>query len=299
MPSKQQLFKWVFTINSSEHSPSMQQIYNLLSDAFKRDEGVKDATFQIEVGTVTERPHIQGRIHYVKKRTKSSVLQYFKTIYLTTFSDASDTLYKNTTISPEQDAQASIAYCSKSETRYPGTDTFHKLYKVPAYTGRDVSFIGNNLRPWQRFVMKLLDDKPYDTRKIYWFVDHIGASGKSCFAKYLLFNFPTSVGIIDDSGTSAQLKATAYNIGPREVYLVDLPRVRPSTMDDIMRCLEVIKGGRLSTTLYGGAAPILFDPPLMLVFSNSYPKTEDMSRDRWQIYKINKSYDLEFIPVLE
>lgn len=123
--------------------------------------------------------------------------------------------------------------------------------------------------------------------------------GKSSFAKYLIYNSPKTVGIIDDSGTSSQLKATAYNIGPREVYLVDLPRaIKPANMEEIMRTLEVIKGGRLSTSLYGGAEPILFLPPLMIVFSNGYPELEYMSKDRWQLFKITSSFDLEYIPIL-
>lgn len=183
MISKDQHFKWVFTINTSEDSPDISLIYKLLQDFFKIDDQLTDCTMQCEVGTHTARPHIQGRLHFSKKRTKSSTLNYFKTIYLTSLLEPGNIVYKQTTVSPERDAQASIAYCQKPDTRLPNTEPYNKLVKVPQYTGSDISFIGNNLRPWQRCVMKLINDKPYDVRKIYWYIDQAGASRQVVFCK--------------------------------------------------------------------------------------------------------------------
>lgn len=296
-----QHFKWVFTVNTVEGSPSSQEVFDLFKRALSSDENIKDATFQQEAGTETSRPHIQGRLHFIKKRTKQSVLDYFKTIYLyyldTSGNKYDIILYKNTTVDPERDTSASITYCSKEDSRLPGTVVFNKLLKAKPYTGQDILFLNTQLRDWQRMVLGLIETKPAPLRKIYYFYDPVGASGKSLFSKWLTFNRPGLVGHIDDAGTANQLKATAYNLGPKEVYIVDLPRVRSNTQDDIMRVVEMIKGGKLTTSLYGGAEVILFDPPLVIMFSNNLPDVETMSYDRWEIYHIQTNFQAQRLEV--
>lgn len=295
-----QHFKWVFTVNTAEGSPTSQELFDLFKEAFSSDSNLKDATFQQEAGTETSRPHIQGRLHFLKKRTKASVLTYFKTIYnyyLTEGRNCDIVLNRNTTVNPEQDAGASVAYCSKDDSRLPGTVVYNKLAKAKTYVGSDIIFLDTQIRDWQRMVLGLIETQPHDVRKIHYFYDPKGGSGKSLFTKWLTFRRPGLVGHIDDAGTANQLKATAYNIGPKDVYIVDLPRVRSSSQDDIMRVIESIKGGKLSTTLYGGAEVILFDPPLILIFSNHLPDVETMSYDRWEIFHITENFQAKRLEV--
>lgn len=295
-----QAYKWVFTYNSSETGMTTDEAYRIYAEAFRSNDNIKDATFQQEIGDETGRPHIQGRIHFVKKRTKAGVLNLFKTIYLNhfdTFEDKCVIIYNNTTVESEHDASASIAYCSKDDTRVPGTDPWHKLKKLAAYNGNDVSCLDREMRPWQKNLLQIIHDKPYNSRHVYWMVCIEGGSGKSLFLKWLQFKGEHQIGEISDAGTASQLKATAYTIGPKEAYFVDLPRVRSDSLEDIMRTVETIKNGKLSTSLYGGGDVVLFNPPLMVIFANYYPDVNWMSKDRWQIYNINAQFDMEKVSV--
>jgi len=293
-----QAYKWVFTYNTSDDVIAIDRVFRYLSEAFRSNENIRDSTFQIEKGEISGRQHIQGRIHFVKKKTKPGVLNLFSTIFVNYCSDEEINLginlamLVNTTVAIEQDASASIAYCSKPDSRLPGTEPFHKLRKAALYTGSDVACLDVGLRPWQEQMMTVLRTKPYNQRHIYWIVDLDGASGKSLFLKWLQFKSEFHIGEISQAGTTSQLLATACNIGPKEVYFVDLPRVRTDSLEDIIRAVEQLKNGKLSSVLYGGVNVTLFDPPLMVVFANYYPKLEWLSADRWKIFEMTRDFKL-------
>jgi hypothetical protein len=292
--NEKQAYKWVFTYNTSDEGITTQEAYDLFVASFRLNENVKDATFQQEIGDETGRPHIQGRLHFVNKRTKNGVLNLFKTIYSNSFTSEPKCaiLYNNTTVSIELDASASIAYCSKDDTRILGTESWSKLPKSLRYTGADVLCLDREMRPWQKQLMTIINDRPYNSRHVYWLACNEGGSGKSIFLKYLQFKSEYSIGEISDAGSATQLKATSYNIGPKEIYFVDLPRVRSDSLEDIMRTVETIKNGKLSSVLYGGSEVILFNPPLMIIFANYYPNVGWMSKDRWQIYQITPEFEM-------
>lgn len=298
MSDSPQHFKWVFTYNTSDDVIEISKVYEFLSQAFLSNDSIRDATFQLEQGSETNRQHLQGRIHFLKKKTKAGVLNLFSTIFVNYCSDeqinngVNVRMLLQVSVSPEMDASASIAYCSKDDTRLPGTVPFHKLKKAPVYTGADVACLDVGLRPWQEQLMTILRTKPYNQRHIHWIVDLEGASGKSLFLKWLQWKGEFEIGEVCDAGNATQLKATSYNLGPKSVYFVDLPRVRTDSLGDIMRCLEQLKNGKLLTVQYGGGQTILFDPPLLVVFSNYYPKLEWLSADRWKIFEMTKDYKL-------
>ena len=57
---------------------------------------------------------------------------------------------------------------------------------------------------------------------------------------------------------------------------------------NLYRILEDIKDGQATASKYDNDTLRFKIPNTVMVFSNSYPKLEKLSRDRWRIYNANK-----------
>jgi len=55
-----QAYKWVFTYNTSEGAIAIEKVHQFLIGAFRSNENINDATFQIERGEETGRMHIHA-----------------------------------------------------------------------------------------------------------------------------------------------------------------------------------------------------------------------------------------------
>ena len=68
------------------------------------------------------------------------------------------------------------------------------------------------------------------------------------------------------------------------------------SLDDLFAAVEDIKDGFIVDTLYGKYVELIFDPPLVLVFSNL--RLEDhfskLSKDRWLQLHINSDLSIEY-----
>lgn len=176
---------------------------------------------------------------------------------------------------------------------------------LSSYKGQDLVLFNNpkNHYAWQKKVGKMIfnSDGSIKTggeisdRKIIMLYDPIGACGKSSYFKYLLFKYPNEIAAVS-YGTTSQLKSAVVNIGPKKVFLIDLPRAkgRNDSEVELLSILEQIKNGAiLSVNLYGSGESLLFDPPIVIVSTNYILKQNLLSKDRWESYKINaKNKDL-------
>lgn len=308
-----QRYNYIFTWNcpdSLNESDFIEFIEENLFPFMSQDcgEGKTFSEFQMqfERGEDEGRLHVQGRFHLNSKRTKPTMLEYFRSIInyynierglneddfdeIDAWSDA----YKNLTIKPEINKLASKAYVTKDCSRVPDTEPMCYPPLPPKYRGSDLRVIEESMRPWQSDVLSIIDGPPHD-RTIYWLYDAVGGTGKSKFFKWLQFKRGNSIGEISDAGTASQLKQTSYNLGPRNTYICDLPRVKGDNLADVFRTIETIKNGKLVSTMYGGAEPILFDPPHVFICSNFLPNLEHLSKDRWKIYEITEDFTLKDI----
>ena len=57
---------------------------------------------------------------------------------------------------------------------------------------------------------------------------------------------------------------------------------------NLYRILEDVKDGQATTSKYDNDNIRFKTPNTLMVFSNHYPKLQKLSRDRWQIFNINK-----------
>lgn len=122
---------------------------------------------------------------------------------------------------------------------------------------------------------------PADPRRVTWYFDEYGASGKSYFARGYRRN--GLGGYIVTGGKHADIYF-AYQRQP--VVFFDWPRCQSEAFPYAV--VECFKNGYFLSTKYE-STPVYFDPPHVVVFSNMYPDKSKLSADRWDIHTINNT----------
>ena len=137
---------------------------------------------------------------------------------------------------------------------------------------------GLELRPWQKEAVKIAEELEGDERAVLWFTDEEGGQGKSKLCQYLAER--KGAAIFHDM-------SYIHNtfIYRKESYVVfDLPRGYTCSE---MRLVEDLKNGIINVQKYESKR-MIFDPPVVIVFSNTPPNLALLSLDRWHVYAINK-----------
>ena len=135
---------------------------------------------------------------------------------------------------------------------------------------------------WQKDLVVELDDKP-DSRKIIWYYDLLGGSGKSFFAKHF--------GMY--RGAFVSTKANTYHIatqldefikanGQNSILVVIFNFTRQQESHRIYQALEELKDGMVTTEKYKGKT-LFFPHPHLVCFANYLPDIESVTKDRWDI----------------
>lgn len=169
------------------------------------------------------------------------------------------------------------------------------------YEADDLKIFANkkNWHSWQKSIYnKIFDENGQylkaDTRRIISIVDSTGKTGKSSFFKFLYKTHHTTIGPIP-IGTAAQLRSCAIALGKRNFYIIDLTRARSKedSQDDLLSAVESIKNGVIQSSLYGKGEILLMEPPHIVITSNFVLKYDLLSKDRWDVFEINKKLELK------
>lgn len=139
------------------------------------------------------------------------------------------------------------------------------------------------LYDWQMDAIAAIGEPP-DDRRILWYYDPDGSTGKTALCKYL----------IAKKGafylTSAKGADMTYQVikarGDPKLVVVNLTRQAEGAFS--YASLESIKDGLVFSGKYEGGTRI-FNPPHILVFSNWYPDLEKLTRDRWTIITLRNN----------
>lgn len=149
----------------------------------------------------------------------------------------------------------------------------------------------DDLYVWQRKIWDLIHTQA-DDRTIHWFWEPTGAVGKSALVKKICVEVPGSLVV---AGKAADMKhAIAATMKESEswtpeVIMFDVPRTQMQYVS--YTGMEEIKNGTIFSSKYE-SGQCLFNPPHMLVFSNSPPDLSAMSADRWNV--VNLAEDEEY-----
>ena len=139
-------------------------------------------------------------------------------------------------------------------------------------------YVTTKWRIWQTKLIEELRQKP-DPRKVIWYADPTGQTGKTYLARYLL-----------TSGEKVVLFCNAKSLDLKFIYKGEKIAIFDYTRSDKnfinYSILESLKNGYLCSTKYAGCIKV-FPVPHVVVFSNSHPKLEELSADRWDVRTIN------------
>ena len=194
------------------------------------------------------------------------------------------------------------AACLKSEfSEMLSRMKLRKSFKLVAeptifdgYSAKDLEVFKNkdNWYPWQKEIYQKLffntdTIREPNPREIIALYDKDGNAGKSSFFKYLFYYHSDEIGRVT-YGTSSQLRSALVNIGPKKIYIIDLTRAKGKHDNevDLLSAIEDLKGGVVSTNMFGSGNTMLMDIPHIVISSNYIFDQNLLSKDRWKIYAI-------------
>lgn len=131
---------------------------------------------------------------------------------------------------------------------------------------------------WQTGLLDYLHGEPHD-RKIRWYVDAVGSTGKSTFAR----RYDAKRSYLVTGGKHTDIYY-GYDFEP--VVFFDLARTAEDKVP--WEVMENMKNGYFLSTKYE-VKRMRFDIPHVIVFSNFNPDRTKFSQDRWDVHIINEN----------
>lgn len=238
---------WCFTLNNYTIE-QIEQIEQLLLNECEW------FVFQEEIGKLTRTPHIQGTMKLKQRQRLNQLKKIDNTIHW----------------EPTKQITASIAYCSKTETRN-GKQWVYGI-EIPKPKKPIILWA-----KWQFEIEKICETEP-DDRTVHWYWDAKGKSGKTTLCRYLTRKF----GAVQLEGQKKDILFCAATY-ESNIYLYDLER----PMEDFVSyaSIEKIKNGYYMCAKYK-SRPVDRDPPHVFIFANFPPDSTKLSEDRWHIVNI-------------
>lgn len=242
------------------------------------DEITDQAVFQLEKGKKKDKKHYQiAFILCGPRKSKKAVLDIFKTMF--------DNI-SGLSVRIAHSRKAVFEYCSKEETRIGET----------IYAGRKENFnkevASMELRKWQQDLYDLLlitmNIKEFKDRKIIWVGDPCGNTGKSAFAKWLVFGQKRMVAHKLPVSSVDRLNSAITKITLKDqtdIFVINLTRSKGKEQSyaDLFSAIEDIKDGHVVDVMYGNYVEVCFKSPHIVVFSNFSLSDfhQYLSKDRW------------------
>lgn len=140
------------------------------------------------------------------------------------------------------------------------------------------------LYDWQKDAMAMFSLQ--DERQILLVVDKLGGAGKSYLARYCEANgIAKVIPKMDRAGDML----SAVMVNPASGYIFDIPRSENKSSAALWTAIEQIKNGHIFDWRYQ-YREMWMESPKIMVFSNYKPEGDFLSKDRWQILEIEKTY---------
>ena len=145
------------------------------------------------------------------------------------------------------------------------------------------------LRQWQEEAIKLIENP--SERQVLWITGRRGNEGKAWFQSYMECYFGFNRVVRVDLRTKHANVCNVLkkrSLGSVDIFLFNDARSESGEELNLYRILEDIKDGQATTSKYDNDNIRFKTPNTVMIFSNQYPKTQNLSRDRWVIYNANQ-----------
>ncbi len=238
-----------------------------------------NAIFQLESGEQGTR-HYQGVIKFGSARSFTSVKRV-----LANQSELPGAHWERC-----RSWKRAVVYCSKEATRLDGPWTVGEVpYRRPVQDFYDTE----QESPWQAEVLSVLR-APMDRRSVTWVHEPYGNVGKSTLARHLIGFRYKGLGVLVRGGVGDIHYAVKQHVDEHKrelkLVIVDIPRANQGAVS--YQAIEDLKNGMLFSTKYE-SGHCIFDPPHVVIFSNSPPDLTKLSADRWNVIYAGPPADLE------
>jgi len=249
---------WVFTINNYDEE-SVKQTQNLSKVALW---GVCGK----EVGK-SGTPHLQGAVYFQNQRTMAAVSKMLPRAHLEVMRGRKD--HQNYCIK-----DGDLIWCHNFDPN--GEEEPEDEWRISD------PFEEFEPNEWQK---ELLDEiVPYKQvkRKVIWYCDAGGNSGKTTLAEHM-------VSVHDALVVEGQAKDIQYAIAamkkegksPPKYVILNVPRTANGHLS--YKALEQIKDGMFFSTKYESGMIQLKHKPTVIVFANVEPDYAALTADRWDV----------------
>lgn len=254
-----QLVRWAFTLFLTEQTVGIE--FSTASTALTEylGEYAKEYYYQLEKAPSTNKLHFQGCMTLKCRMSMKQVVDAMGGAGIH--------------VEPCRNWSASKKYCQKEDTRVQGPWSHDH-----APTRFEHALQATQLRPWQQYMLELLQQPP-DDRHVMWVYDQMGGNGKTAFALYMYDNYGAG---IYNTGKDADI---AYAYHGEKIVIFDFMRSRDHVS---YQTLESMKNGFLFSGKYESKGK-RFNPPHVLCFANWLPAHEMLSADRWIIWKLDNN----------
>lgn len=245
--------KWCFTLNNYT-----AEEYKELTELFTS----KGWTYVIgkEVGE-NGTPHLQGFIQH----KNAIAFKYLKEI-----------LPRAHLEKAKGSVKQNLEYCEKE-----GNSTTNIKRRKPIKDPLQ----DKELRDFQQQIINITNEEP-DERKIYWFYDEAGNTGKTSLAKHLCLAKPNQVLFVGGKGSDIKYGVKSFLENEENELNICIFHFTRSVENFISyEALESIKDGIFYNTKYESGM-VLFNSPHIICLANFKPCEEKLSADRWVITQI-------------
>lgn len=134
--------------------------------------------------------------------------------------------------------------------------------------------------PWQADLELILQEPCVDERKIGFYIDENGGSGKTWFQQYMWSKYPDRVQLLQP----AKYVDMAYTIDQsKDIFLINVPRGSMESFTLNFRILESLKDRMVFSPKYQPQMKVLAQCPHVIVFSNEDPPRDRLSKDRYHV----------------
>lgn len=275
----------------------------ILEDIFEND--CKKYVFQLEWSK-------KGNLHYqcrIALKTKKRTLGYLNYLHSQIvlrhdYTEMTNLKFEkcHIHISPTQNVTRDFDYVIKSESRVTGYAPCYNVgsaelepINVPDFT---------ELPMWARFIWDewIMHYEKYDPygRKVLFCIDRTGGFGKTTFVKWMCVKHHKEVCKVDNFASESNFSKPLIIAGAKKAYVMDLPRTlvefsqsnkyNSSGWSKFAMMLETLKDGFLQSSMNGQRLQMIMNPPVVIVFSNTPPPANVLSKDRivlWDLEDIN------------
>lgn len=245
--------------------------------------------FQLEKGD-TGYLHYQGQLSLIKSRRVNEA----KAMWKTNHESGELKLPLPNHFEPKSNAGLGDAfYALKLDTRVDGP---WKDTDVEVYIPRDIrELVAKDTfpSPWQKNVIDMVD--VFEIRKVDIIIDVEGGKGKSSLVRYLgCKGLAKKIPFANDY---KDIMRMVMDMPTQKMYFIDMPRaIGKERLFQLYGAIEEIKGGYAFDDRYSFKDKY-FDPPRVVVITNTAPDLNLLSRDRWNLWSIDPEQGL--VPFVE